>query len=318
VWLKPILLVFSKAPYRAKLVSMKFLVTGGAGFIGSHLVRRLLHHGPVTVLDNLTSGNRKNLADLKCDWIEGSILDPHLLAQSLVGVTHVFHLAAMVSVSESVQNPLECQRINIDGTRQLLEAAAHSGAQRLVLASSCAIYGNEPTMPKDENLPPAPASPYAESKLAGEKLCSAALLSAVSLRFFNVYGPNQDPRGPYAAAVPRFFEAALAGAPLTLHGDGLQTRDFVFVDDVTSALTHVAFHPELQGVFNVASGQSTSILQLARAILSLTRSSSPITYTSARPADVRFSSASIQRIGATGWSPKFSLSQGLPNLLPKK
>jgi len=297
---------------------MKFLVTGGAGFIGSHLVRRLLHHGPVTILDNLSSGNRKNLADLKYDWIEGSILDPHLLAQSLVGVTHVFHLAAMVSVPESVQNPLECQRINIDGTRQLLEAAAHAGAQRLVLASSCAIYGNEPTMPKVETLPPAPTSPYADSKLAGEKLCLAAPLSAVSLRFFNVYGPNQDPRGPYAAAVPRFFEAALAGAPLTLHGDGLQTRDFVFVDDVTSALTHVAFHPELQGVFNVASGQSTSILQLARAILSLTRSSSPITYTSARPADVRFSSASIQRIGATGWSPKFSLSQGLPNLLPKK
>ncbi len=297
---------------------MKFLVTGGAGFIGSHLVRRLLHHGPVTVLDNLSSGNRKNLADLNYDWIEGSILDPHLLAQSLVGVTHVFHLAAMVSVPESVQNPLECQRINIDGTRQLLEAAAHAGARRLVLASSCAIYGNEPTMPKVETLPPAPASPYAESKLAGEKLCSAGLISAVSLRFFNVYGPNQDPRGPYAAAVPRFFEAALAGTPLTLHGDGLQTRDFVFVDDVTSALTHVAFHSELQGVFNVASGQSTSILQLAQAILSLTRSSSTITHTSARPADVRFSSASIQRISATGWSPKFSLSQGLPHLLPKK
>ena len=173
---------------------MKFLVTGGAGFIGSHLVRRLLHHGPVTVLDNLSSGNLKNLADLKYDWIKGSILDPHLLAQSLVGVTHVFHLAAMVSVPESVQNPLECQRINIDGTRQLLEAAAHAGAQRLVLASSCAIYGNEPTMPKVETLPPAPASPYAESKLAGEKLCLAAPLSAVSLRFFNVYGPNQAPR----------------------------------------------------------------------------------------------------------------------------
>ena len=297
---------------------MRFLVTGGAGFIGSHLVRRLLHHGPVTVLDNLSSGNRKNLANLKYNWIEGSILDPHLLAQSLVGATHVFHLAAMVSVPESVKNPSECQRINIEGTRQLLQAATTAGAQRLVLASSCAIYGNEPTMPKVETLPPAPASPYAESKLAGEKLCSTSPLSAVSLRFFNVYGPNQDPRGPYAAAVPRFFEAALAGTPLTLHGDGLQTRDFVFVDDVTSALTHVAFHPELQGVFNVASGQSTSILQLAQAILSLTHSSSPITHTSARPADVRFSSASIQRIGATGWSPKFSLSQGLPHLLPKK
>jgi len=297
---------------------MRFLVTGGAGFIGSHLVRRLLNHGTVTVLDDLTSGNRKNLAGLKYDWIEGSILDPHLLAQSLVGVTHVFHLAAMVSVPESVKNPSECQRINIEGTRLLLHAAASAGAQRLVLASSCAIYGNEPTMPKVETLPPAPTSPYAESKLAGEELCLASPLSTVSLRFFNVYGPNQDPRGPYAAAVPRFFEAALAGTPLTLHGDGLQTRDFIFVDDVTSAITHVAFRPEPQGVFNVASGQSTSILQLAQSILSLTGSSSPITHTSARPADVRFSSASIQRIRATGWSPKFSLSQGLPQLLPKK
>jgi UDP-glucose 4-epimerase len=297
---------------------MRFLVTGGAGFIGSHLVRRLLNHGTVTVLDDLTSGNRKNLAGLKYDWIEGSILDPHLLAQSLVGVTHVFHLAAMVSVPESVKNPLECQRINIEGTRLLLHAAASAGAQRLVLASSCAIYGNEPTMPKVETLPPAPTSPYAESKLAGEELCLASPLSTVSLRFFNVYGPNQDPRGPYAAAVPRFFDAALAGTPLTLHGDGLQTRDFIFVDDVTSAITHVAFHPELQGVFNVASGQSTSILQLAQSILSITGSSSPITHTSVRPADVRFSSASIQRIRATGWSAKFSLSQGLPHLLPKK
>ena len=297
---------------------MRFLVTGGAGFIGSHLVRRLLNHGTVTVLDDLTSGNCKNLAGLKYDWIEGSILDPHLLAQSLVGVTHVFHLAAMVSVPESVKNPSECQRINIEGTRLLLHAAASAGAQRLVLASSCAIYGNEPTMPKVETLPPAPTSPYAESKLAGEELCLASPLSTVSLRFFNVYGPNQDPRGPYAAAVPRFFDAALAGTPLTLHGDGLQTRDFIFVDDVTSAITHVAFHPELQGVFNVASGQSTSILQLAQSILSITGSSSPITHTSARPADVRFSSASIQRIRATGWSPQFSLSQGLPHLLPKK
>ena len=297
---------------------MKFLVTGGAGFIGSHLVAHLLPHGSVTILDNFVSGKRDNLAGISCNLIEGSILDPHRLAQSLVGVTHVFHLAAMVSVPESVAHPAECHQMNVEGTRRVLHAASQSGAVRFVLASSCAVYGNDPVMPKTESLPPAPASPYAESKLAGERLCTESALPAVALRFFNVYGPNQDPRGPYAAAVPRFFEAALAGTPLTLHGDGLQTRDFVFVDDVTSALTHVAFHPELQGVFNVASGQSTSILQLAQAILSLTRSSSPITHTSARPADVRFSSASIQRIGATGWSPKFSLSQGLPNLLPKK
>lgn len=297
---------------------MRSLVTGGAGFIGSHLVSRLLPLGPVTVLDNLVSGHQKNLSGLACDFVHGSILDPQALAQSLVGVTHVFHLAAMVSVPASVQDPAQCHLINVAGTRQVLQAATLAGAQRFVLASSCAIYGNDPTMPKIESLPPAPASPYAEAKLAGENLCSTSPLPAVSLRFFNVYGPRQDPRGPYAAAVPRFLQAALAGTPLTIHGDGLQTRDFVFIDDVTSALIHVALQPERTGVFNVASGQSTSILQLAQTICSVTRSPSTITHSPARPADVRFSSASIARLSATGWSPQFHLDQGLPHLLPKK
>ena len=149
---------------------MKFLVTGGAGFIGSHLVRHLLPHGPVTVLDNLATGNLANLADLPIDFVQGSILDSQLLSQSLVGVTHVFHLAAMVSVPESVKNPSGCHEINVAGTRLVLQTATRAGAQRFVLASSCAIYGNDPIMPKTESLPPAPASPYAESKLAGEKL----------------------------------------------------------------------------------------------------------------------------------------------------
>jgi UDP-glucose 4-epimerase len=173
-------------------------------------------------------------------------------------------------------------------------------------------------MPKTESLPPAPASPYAESKLAGEKLCAESALPAVALRFFNVYGPRQDPQGSYAAAVPRFFQAAQAGSPLTIHGDGLQTRDFVYVGDVAAALSHVAFRPELRGVLNVATGQSTSILQLAQTIRSITHSSSPIIHTTARPADVRFSSASIERLRATGWSPKYLLPQGLPLLLEKK
>jgi len=297
---------------------MKFLVTGGAGFIGSHLVRHLLPHGSVTVLDNLVTGNRDNLADLPIDFVQGSILDPQLISQSLVGVTHVFHLAAMVSVPESVKNPSRCHEINVTGTRQVLQAATRAGAQRFVLASSCAIYGNDPTMPKSESLPPAPTSPYADSKLAGEKLCAESVLPAVALRLFNVYGPRQDPLGPYAAAVPRFFQAAQTGSPLTIHGDGLQTRDFVYVGDVAAAFAHVAFRPELGGVLNVASGQSTSILQLAQTIRSITHSSSPITHTPARAADVRFSSASIERLRATGWSPKYLLPQGLPLLLEEK
>jgi UDP-glucose 4-epimerase len=296
---------------------MKFLVTGGAGFIGSHLVRLLQTRAPINVLDDLTTGHRDRLANLDCHFFEGSILDQKPLSDAMRDVTHVFHLAAMVSVDESVSNPTVCHQINVEGTRRVLEAAAQAGAKRCVLASSCAIYGNDPAMPKTESLPPAPASPYAESKLAGEQLCTESIIPATALRFFNVYGPHQDANGPYAAAVPRFFQAALAGTPITIHGDGQQTRDFVFVEDVTAAMIHVALHPDLRGVYNVASGQSTSILQLAKRILSLTGSSSPITHTSARFADVRFSSASIERLRTTGWSPQTTLDCGLARLLPK-
>ena len=296
---------------------MKFLVTGGAGFIGGHLVRRLQTHAPVNVLDNLTTGHRDRLAGLPCHFFEGSILDRKILSEAIRDVTHVFHLAAIVSVSESVENPTDCQQINVEGTRRVLEAAAQAGAKRCVMASSCAIYGNDPTMPKIESLAPAPASPYAESKLAGERLCTESILPAAALRFFNVYGPHQDPNGPYAAAIPRFLQSALAGTPITIHGDGQQTRDFVFVEDVTAALIHVALHPDLRGIYNVASGQSSSILQLAKKILSLTGSSSPIIHTSARAADVRFSSASIERLCTTGWSPQTTLDSGLALLLPR-
>ena len=294
---------------------MKFLVTGGAGFIGSHLVRRLSAQGPVTVLDDLSSGKRENLAGLSCAWLQGSILDPAPLAEACAGATHVFHLAALVSVPESVSHPARCHEINVEGTRRVLAAAAQAGAKRLVLASSCAVYGDEPTMPKTETSPTAPASPYAESKLAGEKLCAQAPLPAVALRFFNVYGPRQDPRGPYAAAVPKFLEAARAGTPLTIFGNGHQTRDFVYVDDVTAALEHAAFSPAMSGVYNVASGGSVSVLRLAELILSLTGLRSEIRHAPARPGDILHSSASIEKLRATGWKPAFDLSAGLQKTL---
>ena len=296
---------------------MQFLITGGAGFIGSHLARHLLSQGTVTILDNLSSVREGNLAGFTGRFLKGSILDRQQLDQALTGITHVFHLAAMVSVPESVAHPARCHEINVEGTRKVLEAAGRAGVKRVVLASSCAIYGNEPTMPKTESLPPAPASPYAESKLAGEKLCASARIPAVSLRFFNVYGPRQDPHGPYAAAVPKLLEAALAGSPLPIHGDGQQTRDFVFVEDVVSALLQAALHPDMNGIYNVASGESTSILQLAQAILAVTGSRSPLEYLPARPADVRFSSASIARLQATGWRPSFPLIKGLSRMLKK-
>ena len=294
---------------------MRFLVTGGAGFIGGHLVRRLAPMGEVTVLDNLTTGRKSNLPGSSCRLIQGSILEPEKLTQALQGVTHVFHLAAMVSVPESVQRPDLCRQINVEGTRLVLAASARAGVTRVVMASSCAVYGNEPTMPKREDLPPAPLSPYADSKWEGEKLCSSAPLSAVALRFFNVYGPRQDPQGPYAAAVPKLLQAALAHTSLPIHADGRQTRDFVFVEDVTAALTHVAMQPSCQGIYNVASGHSVSILELAQTILSVTGSQSSIEHLPAREADVRHSSASIERLRSTGWRPSFTLTSGLQKMI---
>ena len=294
---------------------MKFLITGGAGFIGSHLVRRLSARGPVTVLDDLSSGKKENLSGLEYAFIPGSILDPAPLAEACAGATHVFHLAALVSVPESVSHPARCHEINVEGTRRVLAAADQAGARRLVLASSCAVYGDEPTMPKTESSPVAPASPYAESKLDGEKLCAQAPLPAVALRFFNVYGPRQDPRGPYAAAVPKFLEAARAGTPLTIFGDGHQTRDFVYVDDVTAALEHAALSPSMTGVYNVASGQSVSVLRLAELVLALTGLRSEIRHAPARPGDILHSSASIEKLRATGWKPSFDLSTGLQKIL---
>jgi len=294
---------------------MKFLVTGGAGFIGSHLVRRLSAMGEVTVLDNLTTGKESNLQNTPCRLIHGSILETEKLSQAIQGVTHVFHLAALASVSESVQRPDLCRQINVEGTHSVLVAAARAGVMRMVLASSSAVYGNEPTMPKHEELPAAPLSPYAESKWAGEKLCSTAPLSAIALRLFNVYGPRQDPQGPYAAVVPKLLQAALANTSLPIHGDGQQTRDFVYVEDVTAALTHVATHPACQGIYNVASGRSVSIMQLAQTILSVTGSKSRFEYRAAREADVQHSSASIERLQSTGWMPSFTLASGLQKMI---
>lgn len=294
---------------------MKFLVTGGAGFIGSHLVRRLSAHGPVTVLDDLTTGKQDNLTGLGCAFLRGSILDPAPLAEACADATHVFHLAALVSVPESIGHPARCQEINIEGTRRVLAAAAHARAHRVVLASSCAVYGDEPTMPKTENSVVAPTSPYAASKLAAEKLCAQALISTVALRFFNVYGPRQDPHGPYAAAVPKFLEAAQAGAPLTVFGEGRQTRDFVYVEDVTAALEHAALSPGMAGVYNVASGRSVSVLQLAELMVALTGLRSEIRHAPARAGDILHSSASIDKIRATGWQPRLDLEAGLQKIL---
>jgi UDP-glucose 4-epimerase len=293
---------------------MRILVTGGAGFIGSHVVEHFHRDHEVVVLDDLRSGHLRNLDGLRHDMVRGSILDPEALETACRGVGRIFHLAALVSVPESVSRPEECARLNVEGTRRVLEAARRHGAHKVVLASSAAIYGDNPTVPKVETMTPEPKSPYAATKLEGERLLAAAAadgLSTASLRFFNVFGPRQDPASAYAAAVPIFIRKALRGEPISIHGDGGQTRDFVYVKDIVGALTHVAGRPDAQGVFNVGYGRSLTIADLAQEILRLTGSSSTVTHLPPRAGDVRHSLASADRLRATGWKPTFELSEGL-------
>lgn len=294
---------------------MKILITGGAGFIGSHLAASFRGRASVRVLDNFRTGHARNLAGLDVELIEGSILDRPLVARAVEGVDYVFHLAALVSVPESVERPRDCVAINVTGLLNVLEAAAAARVRKLCFASSAAVYGDNPTVPKREDMCPEPRSPYAVTKLDGEFYCrqfsDAGRLETVALRFFNVFGPRQDPDGPYGAAVPIFFREALAGRPLRIHGDGGQTRDFVAVQDIANALEFVALRPGLTGVFNAGYGGEITIFELARRIVALTGSRSPIEFGPPRAGDVRHSRASIDRLRDAGWTPAGSLDRGL-------
>lgn len=294
---------------------MKTLITGGAGFIGSHLCRACLELGQVRVMDDLSSGDRGQLPNSGVEFIEASILDPTAVARAVEGVDWVFHLAAFISVPASMADPLACAQANIIGLLNVLDAAEKAGVQRLVLASSAAIYGENPENPKRESAPADPRSPYAETKWAGEFYCDLfhkrGRLSTVCPRFFNVFGPRQRPDSPYAAAVPRFIQRALAGEPLVIHGDGEQTRDFVAVEDVVGALVHLAKNRELSGPFNVATGTTITVNALADAIIRLSGSSSRRVHAEPRAGDVRHSAASTDRLRATGWKPQHDLDSAL-------
>ncbi len=296
---------------------MIITVTGGAGFIGSHVVEYLNQVQPqaqVRVLDNLRTGHRRNLAGLRCEFIEGSILDRPLVEKAVAGAECVYHLAALVSVPESMLRPRECVDINVTGTLHVLEAAAGAGCRKLVFASSAAIYGDDPAVPKVETMLPAPRSPYAVTKLDGEYyldlFAREGRIKTASLRFFNVFGPRQDPGSAYAAAVPIFIDRALRGQPLTIYGDGEQTRDFIYVKDIAAAL-HFCAAGDAGGTYNVGYGRRLTINELAREVLRLTGSAAPIEHQAERPGDVRHSLAAAGKLRAAGWAPRCTLEQGL-------
>ncbi len=293
------------------------LVTGGAGFIGSHLVQALLEEGDtVRVLDDLSTGVKENLEGLAVELIVGDIRDERLVREACDGAERVFHLAALASVAASMSVPLQYYDVNLLGSVNVLRAAVDSGASRVVLASSAAVYGNTDGI-VHEDTEKHPLSPYADAKLAMESAArtfsSAYGLPAVALRFFNVYGPKQSPDSPYAAVIPLFIQAMLNGEAIKIEGDGKQTRDFVFVRDVVRALLLAASREEaIGGVFNVGGGRSITILELAQTLQRIFPEAPPPIHVEPRDGDIRFSEASIERIRtALEYRPNTDLIEGL-------
>jgi len=298
-----------------------YLVTGGAGFIGSNIVDALVRRGErVRVLDNLSTGSRANLEAVadRVDFVEGDLRDPDAVRLAVDGVTYITHQAALRSVPRSVDDPLSSDAVNTHGTLQLLVAAREAGTvRRLVYASSSSVYGDNPTLPKVEEQTPNPISPYAVSKLAAEYYCRMYTrlygLETVSLRYFNVFGPRQSPHSQYAAVVPLFIRAALRHEPLIVHGDGDQSRDFTYIDNVVEANLLACTTPGVGGeVFNIACNSRHSVLDIARAVERLLGIAVTITHVPARAGDVRHTQASIERAERLmGYRPSVGFDEGM-------
>ena len=299
---------------------MKVLVTGGGGFIGSNLVRALLERGDdVRVLDNFSTGNRSNLAELagEVEIVEGELRSYERVHAATRGVEVVFHQGALPSVPRSVQDPLTTSAVNVEGTLNVLLAARDEGIRRVVFASSSSVYGNSGELPRIESANPNPISPYGVSKLAAERYCVSFSrvypLETVALRYFNVFGPNQDPGSQYAAVVPRFVTAVAEGRPLEVYGDGEQRRDFTYVENVVAANLLAAEADGISGaVMNVATGRSTTVNELAEAVGSLLGRSVERELRPERAGDIKDSWADVTRARELlGWEPHVDLEQGL-------
>ncbi|MEX2275754.1 MAG: SDR family oxidoreductase [Actinomycetota bacterium] len=302
------------------MTSRRFLITGGAGFIGSNLARALLEAGDrVRVFDDFSTGRTVNLDELDVELVTGSLVDPEATARAVAGCDVVFHEGAIPSVARSVAQPVASHEANATGTLNVLLAARDADVERVVYASSSSVYGNATVQPVHEELPTRPISPYGVSKLVGERYLQAFHesygLPTVSLRYFNVFGPRQDPRAEYAAVIPRFIAATLADEPVTIFGDGEQVRDFTYVGDVVSANLLAAVAPEgaWGGAFNVAYGQRHSINELIGAVHALIPGEHPApVHDPPRPGDVRTSQADATRARELlGFEPEGSFEDGL-------
>jgi len=303
----------------ASIKGKRILVTGGAGFIGSHIVEALSADNEVLVIDDLTTGKRGNLEGMDAEVIVASVRDAEKVRSAMEGVDYVFHHAAIASVPKSVDDPIASNQVNVCGTLRVLNEAQAAKVRKVVFASSSAVYGNTPSDLKREEDLPDPISPYAVTKLTGELYCRNFWLNyglpTCSLRYFNVYGPRQDPSSDYAAVVPRFISAARAGKPLTIFGDGEQTRDFIFVRDVVRANILAALDEGHNGeAFNIACQERISVNQLASLVLMEMglREEGMIEHRAERKGDVRHSLADIGKARRDlGFVPAYDIRKGL-------
>ena len=297
-----------------------YLVTGGAGFIGSHIVEALVKQGKtVRVLDNLATGSLDNIAPWlsQIEFVNADICDAGAVHQAVAGIDVVLHQAALPSVPRSVTDPVASNEVNVTGTLNILVAARDAGVQRVVAASSSSVYGNSAALPKVETMPVEPLSPYAVSKLATERYCQAFAqvygLPTISLRYFNVFGPRQDPTSQYSAVIPKFIGMMLRGERPTVHGDGYQSRDFTYIDNVVVANLRAAEAPSnISGYFNVACGDRVSLLTLVYKLNRILGTNLQAQHGPARSGDVRDSQANIEKIKhALAFTPVVSFDDGL-------
>ncbi|MFP4559125.1 MAG: SDR family oxidoreductase [Archaeoglobaceae archaeon] len=294
---------------------MRIVITGGCGFIGSNLTEELSGDNEVVILDNLATGSVDNIKGLDVEFVEGDVTDLDLLQDMFQSVDYVLHQAAVVSVPESIKDPLKTNEVNARGTLNVLLAARDNGVRKVVNASSCAVYGDTDELPISEDVTPNPKSPYAVTKLTAEYYCNVFTelygLGTVSLRYFNVYGPRQDPQSDYAAAIPKFITKVLKGGSPVIFGDGEQTRDFVYVKDVVKA-NIMAMEGEESGIFNVATGRKVSVNELASLIIELSGNDLSPVYDEPREGDIMHSYGDASRIKeAMGFEASYGIEEGL-------